>query len=596
MKYNDKAFKKEVKAYEKELADKVEGLKGKLFFVEVDFRNRKAFHSIAPLSKAIHNMEAEMHLVIYTEESENTRLLKEVWNVYGEKKKRLKTPKVNAMMGFIREVNKRTKTKVFEEIFQPPEIYLKSEEKGFRGTISVDYRYRWFRKYKQNDIEETSRTIWKQGYDLKRGERVSIGMVLLPADKNQELPLEDYLDSFSISYSMGKTAKKMGAQIVMGASTDKFSVLARSIRSTDLMSTLLGCEIEKDIDEEVFKKFKRWSKIMGFSKLKTAQASFNIHGKGYPGKLFFADNIGYPTPDRKTRWSSVGRMLLKDRFEPQTALEPRDPKLRYGITETLPIDIFIDTCNVDYEKIGKRNRKIKKILDRCDFIRVIGKQVGKYKTDFTVNLVKPDGTRRQFIAHDCDVRTMIDEEFYKETGIKAGNYANFPGGEAFVTPEEVKGVIVGDVVINVDQSYRIPDSNPLIISVEDGKYDIVEGPKKLIETMKRERKEAMERIRNYEKAGSLPRSLTKMFRENFYQIGEFAVNLNPKARLCDYLIVNEKIAKMIHVALGMGFDPDKKTVYHWDIVINSPRQNMDIYGVDSNKKVHWVIRKGKFVV
>jgi hypothetical protein len=46
----------------------------------------------------------------------------------------------------------------------------------------------------------------------------------------------------------------------------------------------------------------------------------------------------------------------------------------------------------------------------------------------------------------------------------------------------------------------------------------------------------------------------------------------------------------------MGFDADRATVYHWDIVINSPKQKLDIYGVDKNKKVHWVIKKGKFVV
>jgi leucyl aminopeptidase (aminopeptidase T) len=87
-----------------------------------------------------------------------------------------------------------------------------------------------------------------------------------------------------------------------------------------------------------------------------------------------------------------------------------------------------------------------------------------------------------------------------------------------------------------------------------------------------------------------------MYRKCFNYIGEFAVNLNPKAKLCDYLIVNEKIAKMMHVAMGMGFEPDRKTLYHWDMVINSPKQKMDVYGVDSKHKVHWIIKKGNFKV
>ncbi len=87
-----------------------------------------------------------------------------------------------------------------------------------------------------------------------------------------------------------------------------------------------------------------------------------------------------------------------------------------------------------------------------------------------------------------------------------------------------------------------------------------------------------------------------MYKKNFRKIGEFAINTNPKAKLCDYLIVNEKIARMIHIALGMGFDSDRATVYHWDIVIDSPKQKLDIYGIDKKKNIHWVIKKGKFAV
>ena len=39
------------------------------------------------------------------------------------------------------------------------------------------------------------------------------------------------------------------------------------------------------------------------------------------------------------------------------------------------------------------------------------------------------------------------------------------------------------------------------------------------------------------------------------------------------------------MALGLGFEPDRKTLYHWDIVVNAPRQELDIYGVDKEKKV-----------
>ena len=127
------------------------------------------------------------------------------------------------------------------------------------------------------------------------------------------------------------------------------------------------------------------------------QASFGIHAKGYYGKHFFGDAIAYPSLDKKTRWSSPGQLMLKDRYEPQTALEKRDPMMRYAITETLPIDIFIETCNLNYNKLRKRSMKIRDIFNKCEYVRVVGQMVDGHKTDFTVSLVGEKG-RRLFTA------------------------------------------------------------------------------------------------------------------------------------------------------------------------------------------------------
>lgn len=592
MKYNEKAFNKAVKQYEEKLKNHV---KDKVIFIASTLENKKAFFSLAPLSRAIHNLEGDMHVIITTNKSKNLQVLKDVWNVYEDKKARLKTKKVKALMTFIRAVNKRTKIKIFQNIFQGPEIYIEAKEDEFHGTINLPFSTKWYKRYNWAELIKTARNVWRQGYNLKKNEKVGIGFVLIPTEEHLELPLEDYLDSYSIVYAMALAAKRLKAKVSLSSSTDRFSMLANTVRTVDLQSTLIGCELEKNIDEEVFEKFKPFSKLLKIDRLEINDAVFGIHGKGYGGKFFFGENIGYPTPNKKTRWSSPGQMLLKDRFEAQTPLESRDPKMRYGITETLPIDIFIETCNIDYERLRKRGSKIKKIFNKCEKIRVIGKEIKGYKTDLEINLTK-DEKRREFISLNCDVRSKIDKEFFEKTGIKAGCYGNFPGGETFVTPEKITGIFIGDVVISIDQSYVIPENNPLIIQVTEKGYKVIEGSKKLIKKMQQERKEAREKIRNIEAAESLPKSITRMYRKNFNAIGEFAVNLNPKAKLCDYLIVNEKIAKMIHIALGMGFEPDRKTVYHWDIVINSPKQKLDVYGIDKNNKIQWVIKKGKFVV
>ncbi len=592
MKYDDKKFYEEVKKYTDILKDKV---KDKIVFVLMELDNEKAFFSIAPLSRAIHNIGGDLHVLING--NNNFEILKDVWYVYEEYKKGLDTDKVNALKGFIQAVNKRTKKETFENIFKKPEFILKAEEKGFSGTLELDYYDEWHKKYRFNELVESANQIWGQGYALKKGEKVGVSFVLVPDKENTELPLEDYLDSYFIALAMAESAIKKGAHVSLSAFSDRFSMLAKSVRSVDLATTLKGCELDKDIDEDVFKKYNIFSKEVIRDRMKYIKAGFSIHGKGYYGKHFFGEEIGYPTSNKKSRWTSPGQMMLKDRYSPQSLEESRDPVMRYALTETLPIDIFIETCNLDYTILKKRSDKIRDIFNKCSYIRVVGEPVDGHKTDFKVELIRKDGFRRAFTSSDCDVTNIIDQENLKKTGARTGSYANFPSGETFTTPEKVTGVMVGDVVINIDRSYVIPPNNPIVVSFDDnGDYKIVKAPADIKKAMDRELKECREKIKIYEKNGSLPKEITDMYTRNFNSVGEFAVNTNPKAKLCDYLIVNEKIAKMIHVALGLGFDPDKKTVYHWDIVVNSPRQKLDIYGVDADGKTQWVIKKGEFVV
>jgi len=598
MKYNDKAFYAAVTFYMQKLKGKVEN---KLVFAIANIEDENAFFSIAPLSMAVHELGGDIHVTIKEkEEFVNYKILKRAWYTYEDHLKGLKTEKTNALLAFINAVDKRTKTKVFRDMFKKPEIILKASNNGFTGTIELPYKNEWHSKYRFKDLLKTSNAIWKQGYSLKSKEKVGISFVLTPKKQDIELPIEDYLDSYSIALAMAIAAKKFGARVYLSAATDRPSRLAKAVRSADLMATLKGCELEKDIDEEVFKKFKKLSNILKMNKMSFVSANFGIHAKGYFGKHFFGDMIGYPTPNKKSRWSSPGEMMLKDRYSPQAKDEPRPPLMRHAITETLPIDIFIETCNVDYPKLRKRSEKVRDILNKCKYVRVIGKEMKAYgkshKTDFRFDLLTKDKVRRKFTSHDSEVNTLIDMEFYKETGIKAGNYANFPSGEAFVCPENLKGQIIGDVVINVGQSRMIPKDTPLILHCNGEEYTILKAPSKLNEIIKKELKEARQKINDLNKSESTPKSMIKMFKDNFKKIGEFAINTNPKAKVCNYLIVNEKISGMIHVAMGSGFEPDRKTVYHWDIVIDSPKQKLDIYGVDEKGQLHWVHKKGKLVV
>src|SRR3989344_1266414 len=593
MKYDSQRFNKAVAYYTGQLKGKAEN---RVTFAILELDHEEAFFSIAPLARAIHNLGGDLHVVVKDKKSSSLDILRDVWQVYTEYKKGLNTKKVKALKGFIAAVNKRTKTHVFEEIFTPPDITLTSTRKGFEGTLNMTFQSGWHRKYRWKDLLATANRILGQGYNLKKNERYGIGFVLVPSAEHTELPLEDYLDSYSIAYTMALAAKKKGAKVGLSATTDRFSILAKAVRTADLATTLRGCELDKNIGEEVFRKFRVFSRLVHMERMDITDASFGIHAKGYYGKHFFGEEIGYPSANRKTRWSSPGQMMLKDRYAPQTALESRPPLMRYAITETIPLDIYIETCNLDYFVLTKKSEKIKKIFDQCEYVRVVGREMHGYKTDFRVDLLTREGKRREFISSDCDVRSKVEEDFYKKTGIKAGKFANFPSGECFVTPERVFGTMIGDVVINVDRSYRIPAKEPLLLKFNNKGWKLVKGNKKILNVIKKQKREAWKKIILLEKSGSLPKKIIQDYKDNFNRVGEFSVNTNPKAKLCDYLIVNEKIARMMHLALGMGFEPERKTTYHWDIVVNAPRQRMDIYGVDKAGKVHWVLKKGKMVV
>ena len=593
MKYNERAFYHAVSYYKERLKGKVGG---KTVFVLSDLKNKEAFYSIAPLSRAIHELNGDMHVIVKDKVFSNAKILSDVWFVYHDLQRKLKTKKVRALSNFIKSVNKRTNTKVFKDLFKRPEIMLHSEKDGFEGTIDLNYHYRWHRRHKFELLLKTAGKILKQGFNLKKTDILNMGFVLIPKKEDLELPLEDYLDSYSIALAMALAAKKLKGKVNLGAVTDRFSLLARPVRTADLLATLKGCYLDRDIDEDVFKKFKVLAKLLKLERLTFQTAGFGIHAKGYFGKHFFGDEIGYPTLNKKTRWSSPGQIMLKDPFSPQTKFETRDPMMRYAITETLPIDTFIETCNINYNTLRKTSDKIRNIFNKCKHIRVVGKTIDHYKTDFIVHLLDEKGKRRDFISSDCDVKNIIDKQYFQDTGIKAGTFANFPSGEAFCTPEKVIGSIVGDVVINIDQSHVIPENNPIIVEFTEKGYKLVKVPSKIKKIMQKVLNESRQKIKTYEKSRSLPKEVIQIYKRNFKSVGEFAVNTNPKAKLSNYLIVNEKIARMIHIALGSGFEPDKKTLYHWDIVINSPRQKLDVYGVDKRNKVYWVIKKGELVV
>jgi hypothetical protein len=584
--YNRRLFDSCVKYYKKTAAS----LRNKSIFILFNTTDRKAFYSIAPLSRALHELKCDVCAIGSGRNRESIDALFDVWDTYEELNNGIKNNKTNALRKFIEETKR--KLPECEELFQKPDIILESREGKWHGHITLEQKDEWLQEYRMDKLRETAKILWRDVYNVKPSETIGIGFLLIQEEHMLGHPLEDYLDSYQINRAMASMCK---GKVVLSAYTTRDSQLKPSEKISDLRATLLGCEYDKEIDEQPFKAFRQLSKELTLRRLTPVDATFSTVGKGYPGKHRFGDSIGYPSLNKKTRWKTPAQMLTKFDFYPQTRLEPRDPQTRVAFTETLPIDIFIETNLLDWAEVRKRNQRVKDIMDKCNVIYVKGKLKEKYVTTLEVGLVKKDGMHRWVRRSDTDVRHKLNKEYSKRTGIRAGCMGNIPGGEAFVTPEYVKGIFVGDVVIAIDQSYPLSPQKPFVVECLGNTYNILSAPRNILKKFNQRKKEAWKLLMQTKKKKALPPEIIKMKEDNFENIGEFAINTNPKARLCDYLIVNEKIAKMMHIALGSGYEDDRSTDYHMDIVFNAPRQKLDVYGIDADGKTQWILKDGEFV-
>ncbi len=600
-KYNMKQFKQAVNYYKKYLHK----YEKKSIYLVFNPEKKESFFSLAPLSRAAHDLKIDLYI-----SSKHDENVEKVWRTFEAIKTKNKTLyKKNTIEAsrylrkIILTVSRKIKNTKFQRLFKKPDLIIESDKKGFvfyetqkRKNIkkkTMLFKDKWFKKYHPNLLRRTCKNVLNNVFNLKKDERFSIGFELVPSVKHLQLPLEDYLDSYAITYEMYKQSKKNVKKVFMKSSTSRISMNKLANPISDLKTTLLGLELSKNMNEEVFKDYKEMAKFLNL-KINFSDAVFAISGQGYGGRHIFGEVIGYPTSNNESRWSSPGEMLYQFPWFAQTADEKRDPKSRIGFTETLPIDVFIKSSNVDYKKMRARNKKIMDVVNECDYITVEGKEIDGYRTALNIALGGNKG-RRLFRPSDSDARHKIDPNVLKKTGNKCGMMANIPGGEAFVTPEFIQGTFVGDVVVSVDQSYIIPESRPLIVKCNEKGYAIVDGDKRIIDKIEKKKKEAWKNLLRMEKYNSLPQKIIDLKKKNFGKIGEFAINTNPSAMLCDYLIVNEKIADMIHIALGSGFDHDRNSVYHMDIVINSPKQKLTIKAI-TGKKEKTLIKRGKFVI
>jgi leucyl aminopeptidase (aminopeptidase T) len=198
-----------------------------------------------------------------------------------------------------------------------------------------------------------------------------------------------------------------------------------------------------------------------------------------------------------------------------------------GITE----DMMKKTFAIDYRKLRKRAKKLKDILDRGHIVRVFTKK----------------GTNLSF-----SIRHREAEKGDGDISSK-GKVHNLPAGEVFIAP--VEGTAVGTVVIDGSMLNKTVKS-VIKITVEKGFAVKIEGKKD---------------------AKELFRVLKKVKDKNAFNIAEFGIGANDKARLTGNILEDEKAIGTCHIALGKNssFGGKVDVPIHIDTVFRKPTVYVD---------------------
>ena len=419
MAHNKKKFNKAVSFYKKMLRKRLG--KGSTCLVELPLKNEKAFFSIAPLSRAVHELGSDVSVFVTGRESRMLPVLHKCWSLYRLQQKGKKNKGTKALADFIKSVERKTKSKYFAKLFKEPELHLTASGKGFdTGEETLAFQTSWFRKSSWRQLLATAGKILKQGYGIKKSEIMGIGFDLLPTAKDLKMPLSDYLDSYSIAYSFALKARRLCKDVSMGAQTSRKSQLQPLERVTDLAITISGCEYEKKINEPWFKAFRKLSPFIGSGNLTRANASFGIAGQGYGGKHFFGMRIGYPTPNKKSRWQSPGAMFLKPYWYEQTKVDKRPALRRHAITSTLPLPNYIRTCNIDYFALRKRDNEIRKVIKKCVKLFAVGRKLPQGQTKLELDTRHLHSGKSPILVSDIEVNPKTEHEAAKAYKLKAG--------------------------------------------------------------------------------------------------------------------------------------------------------------------------------
>ena len=212
------------------------------------------------------------------------------------------------------------------------------------------------------------------------------------------------------------------------------------------------------------------------------------------------------------------------------------------------VNEFITTVPVDYGRMKRECRTLADILDKAVDLRITNPN----GTDLVINL---EG-RKSFVD-DGDFRSP-------------GKGGNLPAGEAFISPVvgASEGMIAFDGSISVESGDIIIEE-PIRAKVEDGFVRSLAGGKEAKifgETLSR----GAEKAKVFEREGKIPAGKGEEYARNTYHLGELGIGTNPAAKISGNMLVDEKVYRTCHIAVGANYDDDAPALIHCDGLVSAP--------------------------
>ncbi len=223
-------------------------------------------------------------------------------------------------------------------------------------------------------------------------------------------------------------------------------------------------------------------------------------------------------------------------------------KARGFWSPTVTLEQFIKTVPLDYSRMKREAAFIKKILDDGSKVRI----------------TCPSGTDIEFGINNREA--FVDDGDFSEPG--AGG--NLPAGESFISPENgtAEGKIAFKGSISVYNGVLVLD-DPLTVTVRSGfveKIQDSDNGKILADTIDRGQKTALE----YGRSGKLSPEDAAEYAGNARHLGELGIGINPNAEIIGNMLIDEKVYKTCHIAIGTNYDNDASALIHLDGLIVKP--------------------------